>query len=80
VQLSDFGVSRYAPKGAHTFTGTPMYMAPEVVMGKEYTFTSDIWSLGHVLYELCTLELLFSASSVQSLQNKVRRALSLPRA
>jgi len=69
-KLSDFGVSRYAPKGAQTFTGTPMYMAPEVVLGKEYSFASDLWSLGHVCYELCTQRLLFSASSIKSLQHK----------
>jgi serine/threonine protein kinase len=69
-------VSRYAPKGAQTFTGTPMYMAPEVVLGKEYSFASDLWSLGHVCYELCTQRLLFSASSIKSLQHKVRTHVS----
>lgn len=47
-------------------------MAPEVVLGKEYSFASDLWSLGHVCYELCTQRLLFSASCISSLQHKVR--------
>jgi len=55
-----------------TFVGTPMYMAPEVLQSVPYSHNSDIWSLGHVMYELCTLETLYQASTLQSLIEKVR--------
>ena len=55
-----------------TFAGTPVYMAPEVVRRDPYNEKSDIWSLGHMLYELCTQELLFNPSTLQSLVHKVR--------
>mmetsp|Transcript_29807 Transcript_29807/g.56196 ORF Transcript_29807/g.56196 Transcript_29807/m.56196 type:complete len:164 (-) Transcript_29807:229-720(-) len=50
-----------------TFAGTPMSMAPEVLTQKPYDLSSDIWSLGVLIYELCTLQPLFQASSVNSL-------------
>ena len=36
----------------NTIIGTPHYMAPQVIAGKGYTFTSDWWSLGIMLYEM----------------------------
>ena len=34
----------------HTIKGTPHYMAPEILLGKGYTFTADWWSLGIIFY------------------------------
>lgn len=35
--------------------GTPMYMSPESILYKDYSFSSDIWAFGCVFYELCML-------------------------
>lgn len=35
-----------------TIIGTPHYMAPEIITGKGYTFSSDLWGLGVIMYEL----------------------------
>eukprot|EP00971_Amphidinium_carterae_P140585 2786064-Amphidinium_carterae.1 len=37
-----------------TFVGTATYMSPERASGKQYTFQSDIWSAGLVIYECIT--------------------------
>ncbi len=37
-----------------TIIGTPHYMAPEIILGKGYSFSADYWSLGVLIYEfLC---------------------------
>jgi NIMA (never in mitosis gene a)-related kinase len=56
VKLGDFGISKVLEslgQAAITFTGTLSYICPELYKGEP--FTSDVWSLGCVLYELCTL-------------------------
>ena len=58
VKIGDLGVSKVmeSTMRAKTQIGTPYYMSPELVKGLPYTFKSDIWSLGVILYELCTLQ------------------------
>lgn len=76
VQLGDFGISKVLEKTdsfATTVTGTPYYMAPEICTNQPYTFKSDIWSLGCVLYELCTLKHAFAADSLLSLVYQIVR-------
>ena len=54
--IMDFGLAALADEieGAEIRNGTPAYMAPEQIAGKEVTERSDIYSLGLVLYEMFT--------------------------
>ncbi|CEQ41140.1 SPOSA6832_02819, partial [Sporobolomyces salmonicolor] len=57
ILLCDFGVAAHlqANSKRSTFTGTPLWMAPEVITdGKMYDTKADIWSLGITLYEIAT--------------------------
>ncbi|PMD27907.1 kinase-like protein [Hyaloscypha hepaticicola] len=56
VKLGDFGLSKMmqAHDFASTYVGTPFYMSPELIAAERYTLKSDIWSLGCIIYELCT--------------------------
>ena len=57
--------------------GTPAYMAPEQIEGKEQTIKSDIYSLGLVLYELFTGKRAFEAATLNELI-KLRRSDTTP--
>jgi len=58
IKIGDFGVSRLIDNtiSVSTYQGTVKYMSPEVRAGFNYSFNTDCWSLGCVLYELITLE------------------------
>lgn len=56
LKLIDLGTAKILkPENGiyRTFTllGTPHYMAPEIISGKGYTFSVDVWSVGICLYE-----------------------------
>lgn len=56
--MGDLGLGRLMADGtaeAFSKVGTPLYMSPEVLGGGGYSWKSDVWSLGCVLYELAML-------------------------
>jgi len=74
VKLGDFGVAKCLNNTrsmARTQTGTPYYLSPEIFNDEEYNASSDMWSLGVVLFELATLKLPFQAASLGQLAVRV---------
>ncbi len=67
--LTDFGLAGIAGQieGDEVRSGTPAYMAPEQLAGKEVTIRSDIYSLGLVLYEIFTGKRPFEAGTIAEL-------------
>ena len=51
--------------------GTPYYMSPEVCESKPYSYSSDVWALGCILYELCTLKHAFMSENLLGLVFKI---------
>ncbi|KAM7269590.1 hypothetical protein ACFE04_025087 [Oxalis oulophora] len=55
IKIADFGSAEWLSEGQGTaigVVGTPYYVAPEVVMGREYNEKVDVWSAGVVLYTM----------------------------
>ncbi|KAM9031926.1 serine/threonine-protein kinase Nek5 [Sarcophilus harrisii] len=74
AKLGDFGIARVLNNTmelARTCVGTPYYLSPEICQNKPYNNKTDIWSLGCVLYELCTLRHPFEGSNLHQLVLKI---------
>jgi len=73
VKIADFGAAilRKSKNVQTAAMGSPFYMSPEQIEGKELTFHSDMYSLGVVLYELITGKRPFVADSLEALVKKI---------
>ena len=50
--------------------GTPYYISPEVWKGKPFTTSSDMWSMGCVLFEICALQVPFPGNRVPEIAKR----------
>ncbi len=69
ARITDFGLAVVAEslRGDEVRAGTPAYMAPEQLTGKEVTVKSDLYALGLVLYELFTGKRVYEARTIDEL-------------
>jgi serine/threonine protein kinase len=73
VKIADFGAA-FLKKSQVVQTaamGSPYYMSPEQIQGKEVSFHSDMYSLGVVFYELLTGARPFSGQNIETLMKKI---------
>ena len=67
-KLGDMNVSKVIKeKELLTQTGTPYYASPEVWRDEPYSYKSDLWSIGCVIYELCALRPPFKGKDLDEL-------------
>jgi eukaryotic-like serine/threonine-protein kinase len=75
VKLTDFGLARAVDDASLTqsgvIAGTPLYMSPEQAAGEAIDHRSDLFSLGSVLYVLCTGRPPFRASGTHAVLKRV---------
>uniref|UniRef100_A0A1A9V4D1 Protein kinase domain-containing protein n=1 Tax=Glossina austeni TaxID=7395 RepID=A0A1A9V4D1_GLOAU len=71
LKIADFGFARFLNEGvmAATLCGSPMYMAPEVIMSLQYDAKADLWSLGTIVYQSLTGKAPFYAQTPNELKH-----------
>ena len=71
-KIGDMNVSKVIKeKALTTQTGTPYYASPEVWKDNPYSYKSDLWSIGCVIYELCSLRPPFQGKDLDELYENV---------
>jgi WD40 repeat protein len=82
AKLTDFGLARIAEDVKLTrtgfVTGTPLYMAPEQALGQDANPRSDLFSLGAVLYEMCTGQPPFTGPSTLLIMKQIAETKHRP--
>ena len=81
VKIGDLGIAKVLNatlQKARTCVGTPYYLSPEIVQSQPYTFSTDVWSMGVMLYEMAALRPPFDAPSLHMLSMKIVRGAFTP--
>ncbi|XP_012223822.1 serine/threonine-protein kinase unc-51 isoform X1 [Linepithema humile] len=79
LKIADFGFARFLQEGvmAATLCGSPMYMAPEVIMSLQYDAKADLWSIGTILYQCLTGKAPHPASNPHALKSIYENTVNL---
>ncbi|KAI1726111.1 protein kinase domain-containing protein [Ditylenchus destructor] len=72
VVISDFGLARILGDDSYSYnlSGTPKYMAPEVIQGKKYTKEADWWSMGATLLDISIGKAPYSEHEFKQIKNQ----------
>jgi serine/threonine protein kinase len=73
IKIADFGWSVHSPNTKrNTFCGTLDYLPPEMVEGRQYDASADVWCLGVLLYEFLVGDPPFNAEGQQATYRRIR--------
>ena len=64
IAITGFGDAKIIKERTYTIVGTPHYIAPEVITGKGYSLSCDLWSLGVILYRIICCKYLLVNTAV----------------
>lgn len=76
LRIGDFGIAKVLDSTAafaKTTIGTPYYLSPEICQEKPYSWSSDVWAMGCILFEMAALRVPFDAPNIRALVTKITR-------
>ncbi|OAF70642.1 hypothetical protein A3Q56_01618 [Intoshia linei] len=76
IKIADFGFAKILNDGvmARTYCGSPLYMAPEIILNRKYDLKADIWSIGAILFECITNKHPYTANNPHTLRQIIMRS------
>ena len=79
MHIIDFGFAQYlaADDQNSSMRGSPLYMAPEILLKKKYDARVDIWSVGVIMYECLFGRAPYSSSNFRELAEKIKSQLPI---
>ncbi|KAG7204805.1 hypothetical protein KM043_005211 [Ampulex compressa] len=74
LKVADFGLAQYLSNSERKFTirGSPLYMAPEILLKGQYDARVDLWSVGVIMYECLFGKAPYSSGSYEELLKKIK--------
>ncbi|XP_054159394.1 serine/threonine-protein kinase ULK3-like [Oppia nitens] len=74
LKIADFGFAQYlrSEDSATSMRGSPLYMAPEILLKNKYDANVDLWSVGIILYECLVGRAPFSSDTFEALAKKIK--------
>lgn len=72
--ISDFGFAQFLCNEVYqsSLRGSPLYMAPEMLINRHYDAKVDLWSVGVIAYECLVGKAPYSSASIKQLHEKIR--------
>lgn len=77
VKLADFGLSKTDTHLMKTVCGSPMFMAPEVLLEETYDNSADLWSFGVIMYQMLMGKYPRDAQTLAQLKNEALDPINL---
>ena len=82
VKIADFGLAQHLAESESIskVRGSPLYMAPEILLKKQYDAKVDLWSVGVILYESLFGKAPYSSATLEELITKIKTGpqISIP--
>lgn len=74
IKIADFGLAQHMTEADHVskIKGSPLYMAPEILLDKKYDAKVDLWSVGVILYECLFGRAPYSSASLEELVQRIK--------